>query len=678
MNSIILLEIVCEELPARFIAPLTAKLRRYFEAKIQSNRALYPMSEDSDVEIFSTPRRLAISIPINVDQYRPQPKTFAGPPIEKCFDTDGRASKAMLGFCKRQGIELDGSTIYPSRAPIFASYDGERWDFTGNESEHSTVVLRNVNSRLQIFQIVEKKITDAFSDVVVSLPELIKSLNTAVDRSMVDGRGIKFPRPLERILIMLDAQAWEIPILSLISGAYDINSALKLEQVSTIPHRFSMRARIPTADYYQQANQQSSVLVNRLDRKLNIRQEINTMSMTHVSQLIDFERDRNNAKLLDEVVDLVENPQVIVCEFPEKYLKLPERLISSVLVKHQRYFWLGKQESIRESCKFFVVINLADRSTNGKIAHENAIVGHQKVVIPRLEDALFSYQTDIDTGLDALKSSLDTITLHEKLGSYAAKNQRIMTAAQEFSWALLPSFVKSFAYLRADRGSLVVNEFTDLEGYMLELYWLKDHASLPISGKLFQLIGAGITDEYWQGVSAHFKANPTEKLSDASKYNIFGAFNLPEVWYVFLVDRILTLFESDHIGIKFTSSKDPYGLRKVIREIARAGFIFSVLQNIDSPEYTSLETIMSSLFDSSKKNFSPKSNPREDKLRDFGEAILSMFLADFDIQNKVTITDDTVGIWLENLSDSYGLHYVTTLPASKKATELHKRAEKHI
>ena len=89
-----LFEIGLEELPSRYVDEAESNLKKLMEDELKSERISF-----SDIESFSTPRRIAIIIKDIADKQEDLYKKSLGPSIEVGYK-DGRLTKAGEGFIK--------------------------------------------------------------------------------------------------------------------------------------------------------------------------------------------------------------------------------------------------------------------------------------------------------------------------------------------------------------------------------------------------------------------------------------------------------------------------------------------------------------------------------------------------------------------------------------------------
>ena len=251
----------------------------------------------------------------------------------------------------------------------------------------------------------------------------------------------------------------------------------------------------------------------------------------------------NNPKLLDEVVDLTDQPNVILCEFDRKFLNIPKEILIITMQYHQKYFpTFDKKGNITN--EFLVVTNKKD--TKGLIK-----LGNERVVEARLSDAEFFWQKDKSQNLVKRVSKLKFMNYFKGLGTYFDKVQRMKKLGGMLSDELLISKEKvelSASICKIDLISELVGEFPELQGIMgghfADAQGFEKNVSLAISE---QYLPAGFNSK-----------TPKKPYSIALS----------------LADKIDTLVGFFGINQKPTSSKDPFALRRLA-----LGIIKTIIEN---------------------------------------------------------------------------------------------------
>ena len=287
---------------------------------------------------------------------------------------------------------------------------------------------------------------------------------------------------------------------------------------------------------------------NNFFKKLNIIIDHNQRKNLIEKKLNEISKKKNiliedNSKLLDEVVDLTDQPNVILCEFDRKFLNIPKEILMITMQLHQKYFpTFDKKGNITN--EFLVVTNKHDKSGLIKL-------GNERVVEARLSDAEFFWQKDKSQNLVKRVSSLKFMNYFKGLGTYFDKVQRMRKLGGMLSDELLISKDKvelSASICKVDLVSELVGEFPELQGimggYFAEAQGFEKDVCKAISE---QYLPAGLNSKV-----------PKKPYSVALS----------------LADKIDTLVGFFGINQKPTSSKDPFALRRLA-----LGVIKTIVEN---------------------------------------------------------------------------------------------------
>tara|TARA_B100000963_G_scaffold267083_1_gene235297 strand:+ start:1524 stop:3578 length:2055 start_codon:yes stop_codon:yes gene_type:complete len=269
---------------------------------------------------------------------------------------------------------------------------------------------------------------------------------------------------------------------------------------------------------------------NKIIADQNERQKIILKKFESVSKSKNY-KEHYNQNLLEEVTNIVDNPNVLLVNFDKEYLKIPEEIIISTLEKHQRYFPIFDSRE-RLTNYFFVVANKKDEK---KLITD----GNKRVVDARLADAKFFWAKDRSKNLIKQIANLKTITFYEKMGTIYDKTQRIRNLAGLLSDELNINKEKiqvAASISKSDLCSDLVGEYPELQGVM---------------GKYFAL-SQGFEDDIANSISEHYL--PTGLTSALPKK--------PLSYSISIVDKIDSLVGFFLINEKPTSSKDPFALRR--------------------------------------------------------------------------------------------------------------------
>ena len=306
---------------------------------------------------------------------------------------------------------------------------------------------------------------------------------------------------------------------------------------------------------------------------------------------------KNNLKLLEEVVDLTDQPNVIICEFDRKFLNIPREILIITMQHHQKYFpAFDKKGNITN--EFLVVINKQDKKGFIKL-------GNERVVEARLSDAEFFWEKDKSQNLVKRVSKLKSMNYFKGLGTYFDKVQRMRKIGGMLSDELLISKEKvelSASVCKVDLVSELVGEFPELQGimggYFAEEQGFEKEISIAISEQYLPI-----------GLNSKVPKKP---------YSIALS----------LADKIDTLVGFFGINQKPTSSKDPFALRRLA-----LGIIKIIIENKKDFKIRDLISYSSSLYMDQGFKFENKSLQKE--LSDFLMDRLKFYMKEEKIRHDI-------------------------------------------
>ena len=433
-----LLEVGTEELPASFLSSalkqLPERVRKSFKENNVSSEA---------VEVYGTPRRLAVLIKGLPLQQPDREEEIKGPPVQAAFK-DGQPTKAAAGFAKKQGVEVTSLTT------------------RGTEKGEFVFVNKLIPGR---------KIAEILTELI---PEWVWGLEGK--RLMRWGDGDKrFSRPIRWLVALLDDAVLPIEFTS---GSETIKSD-RLTRGHRVLHPDSVN--IPCADDYVTTLRSAYVLVDPAERKSTITEQVNSsvQSLNGEAQIYP--------DLLAEVTNLVEYPYAVVGKFEAEYLNLPTEVNTTVMVSHQRYFPVFKHSDRRELLPNFATISNGDPSKSDIIA-----LGNERVIRARLADAQFFYKTDLSKPLESFLPQLETVTFQEDLGSLRQKVTRICRIAAQIATQLQLSDSEAEQIQRAailcktDLVTQMVYEFPELQGIMGQKYAVASGEPETVATAIFE------------------------------------------------------------------------------------------------------------------------------------------------------------------------------------------------
>lgn len=479
----LLLEIGTEELPAGDLDDALAQLRQAAPTQLEEARLDY-----KDLRVLGTPRRLAVVVEGLAPRQRAVEELVKGPPAHVAFDADGHPTKAARGFAHGQNVSVDDLSV--------RKIDGGEY----------TVALKREEGR-------------PASEV---LPALLTGLiaNLHFQQSMRwNETGAAFSRPIRWLVALLGDAVIPFEYAGVFS-----------ERVSRGPRpEGSPPFEIAQAKDYLSLLHEHRIMADPDKRRAFIAEQAEQLARSVGGRIPD------DPELLNEVTNLVEQPNPFLGGFEEEYLQLPAEVLIAVMKKHQRCFPV--LDGAGEMLPYFVAVR------NGGDEHLDIVRhGNEEVIRARFADADFFYREDTDQPLEAFLARLDTLTFQEQLGSVLDKTHRLERLVPGLAPALgltaeqTKTAVRAAHLCKADLATQMVVEFTSLQGVMGREYALK----------------SGERPEVAQAIFEHYlprfagDALPQTKIALA----------------VGLADRLDSLAGLFAVGLIPTGSADPYGLRR--------------------------------------------------------------------------------------------------------------------
>ena len=433
-----LLEVGTEELPASFVSSAIAQWKAKIPQSLEENLLTY-----DSLEVYGTPRRLAVVIKALPSQQPDREEEIKGPPVKAAFK-DGKPTKAAEGFARKQGISIE--------------------DFTTRDTPKGEFIF------------VEKKIPGRATQEI--LTELILPWITGLEgkRFMrwADG-DFRFSRPIRWLVSLLDE---EILPVEIVSGSSKISSD-RLSSGHWVLHPEAVS--IPHAEDYVKCLKSAYIEVDPQGRSTNISQQVKQVAK-ELGGWVEVDQ-----KLLAEVTNLVEYPTAVIGKFEEEYLALPPEVITTVMISHQRYFPVTVGEKNSNLLPNFITISNGDPAKSEIIS-----AGNGRVIRARLADAKFFYDADLQKPLEEFFKSLERVTFQEDLGSVKAKVERFSKIAQTIAEQLeldpeqQQTIQRTALLCKADLETQMVDEFPELQGVMGQKYALAGGESPEVANGIFE------------------------------------------------------------------------------------------------------------------------------------------------------------------------------------------------
>lgn len=435
-----LLEVGTEELPASFVDSAIAQWRSRIPQSLANNN----LTAEA-IEVYGTPRRLAVLIKGLPAQQPDRDEEIKGPPAQAAFK-DGKPTKAAEGFAKKQGVELDALEIRPTDKGEFVfvrvSYPG-------------------------------RPVAEILTQLI---PEWIFGLEGK--RFMLWGDGdLKFSRPIVWLVALLDAEVLPIQI----ENSSEIIKSDRISWGHRVLHPATVS--IPQATDYVSCLRSAFVDVDVEQRQAKIQAQVSAIAQKLNGRVTIY------PELLAEVTNLVEWSTAVVGKFDSEFLNLPPEVITTVMVSHQRYFPVFKAgaHGCAPLLPNFITISNGDPAKSDIIA-----AGNERVIRARLADGQFFYKTDLAKPLESYLLQLEKVTFQEDLGSVGDKVGRIIKIAQQINEQLQLNreerhqIERAASLCKADLVTQMVFEFPELQGVMGQKYALESGESETVATAIFE------------------------------------------------------------------------------------------------------------------------------------------------------------------------------------------------
>jgi glycyl-tRNA synthetase beta chain len=433
-----LLEVGAEELPASFVDEALAQWRSRISASLSEH---FLTSEA--IELYGTPRRLAVLIKGLPAQQPDREEEVKGPPAQAAFK-NGQPTKAAEGFARSRNVEL-------SDLQVRATDKGE-------------------------FVFVQQKIPGRPTAEILTelIPNWIFSLEGRRFMRWGDGDS-RFPRPIRWLVTLLDDAV--LPI-TLVNGSESCMSD-RTSQVHRVLH--PQPVTISAASDYLASLRSGFVEADLEQRKTKIQSQVQAAAKELGGSA------SVSPSLLEEVTNLVEWPTAVVGKFDPDFLELPAEVIITEMESHQRYFPVLKQEGSTALLPYFITISNGDPTKSELIA-----AGNERVIRARLSDGKFFFDADRTIPLEDYLPRLEKVTFQEDLGSVRDKVDRFSKIANRVADQLQVSdaergLIQRAALLcKADLVTQMVGEFPELQGIMGQKYALTSGEPEAIASAIFE------------------------------------------------------------------------------------------------------------------------------------------------------------------------------------------------
>jgi len=489
-----LLEIGCEEIPARMIPDAIQELQKRVHDLLNNNR----LQPAGDIRGIQTPRRLSV-IAAGIPSSQPDTQEQLTGPAVKVAYKDGQPTAAAEAFARKAGINL-------TQLQKIATPKGEYLA--------ASVTKKGRSAR------------DVLADL---LPKEVASIFWPKSMYWRAGKPERFVRPVRCIVALLDQDVIPLEFAGMRAG--------KISRGHRILGPVEIMIENPSG--YVESMRKAHVIANPEEREQRVRKALDAAART-----VPGVRWREDAELLQTVVNLTEWPAAILGNFDRQFLSLPEEVLVTVMRDHQKYFAV-EDASGKLAPHFLAALN-TDGDPDGLIRH-----GNERVLRARFNDARFFWDTDNKRPFTERSEMLKSVTFQKDLGSYYDKAERMFSSVKKLSASVITAgfqidrkAVAEAALLsKTDLTTELVKEFTELQGIVGGLY-ARAQGSLPA-------VADAVYDQY----------KPVS-MEDSVPRTVEGAL-------LSIADKTDSIAGMFALGMVPSGSKDPFALRRQANGIVK-------------------------------------------------------------------------------------------------------------
>ena len=494
-----LLEVGCEEIPARFLRDAERDLGERLLAGLREARLLPEAGADREppLQTYSTPRRLVVHVPALLARQPDKVEEILGPPVKVAVDAAGKYTRAAESFAQKNSARLEDLIR------------------VGTPKGEYLAVRRTTQGR------------SAQAILPEILPAAILGLSFPKSMYWIAKSDPRFVRPIRWVLAVLGegkrAQAVEFEILGVKAADFTFGHRAK-------SHR---PQRVSTFNYYVRKLWQLHVEIDPSRRLERVLEEARALVRKASLELVPDEW------LLDWVVNSTEWPRAMLGDFDERFLHLPREILITVMRDHQKYF--AVEDGQGNLAPHFVAVLNMDSDEKGMIRQ-----GHERVLAARFRDAEFFWAADQKVHLDKRQDMLERVTYQAELGSYGDKVRRMRVIASELckrlesqggfrpvetTWAM-----GAIDLCKCDLTTQMVQEFPELQGVVGGLYAAEQGEPKEVADAIYD----------------HYLPRGAE---DRCPRSLIGA-------VVSLADKFDSVATGFAVGHEPTGSSDPFAIRR--------------------------------------------------------------------------------------------------------------------
>lgn len=414
----LLFEIGFEELPWTEVRTTADQVREGITSRLAASRLAH-----GAISVEGTPRRIVVAVQHVAPREEDSSAFVRGPRAAQAYAADGTPTKALKGFAQSKGLDLDA----------IETVEKDGVEYVGATQ---TTIGRSAGEVLQ-----------------QALGEVVLGLRSGKNMRWNDPI-LSYSRPIRWLLALLGDRPLPVAVSGLASG-----TTTRVLRTAPAPE-----VEVRTAEGYGEFLSGHDIELERETRRHRVLEGAQAAA-ARVGGVIDVEQE---ARLVEEITDLVESPVPLLGSFDEKYMDLPAAVLTTVMRKHQRY--LPVRAADGSLMPHFVTV------ANGACDHETVVQGNEAVLRARFEDATFFVAADLRTSPDEFRKRLDSLGFETTLGSMADRATRIAALARTIADAIGMSDADRAVLSRAaelakfDLATQMVVEMSSLAGTMAQEY----------------------------------------------------------------------------------------------------------------------------------------------------------------------------------------------------------------
>ncbi|MEE9351971.1 MAG: glycine--tRNA ligase subunit beta, partial [Thiotrichaceae bacterium] len=418
MKQDLLIEIGTEELPPKALSTLSKAFTNSIVSSLKEARI-----STGEVASFASPRRLAVLIK-EVDAQQPDQKTERkGPAVKAAFDADGNPTKAIQGFARSCGVEVDElSQQETNKGAWFVFEKDEKGKLT----------------------------TDLIEAMVANS---LQKLPTP-KRMRWGDKTAEFVRPVHWLVSLFGDDVIDMNIMGLKSGR------------ETRGHRFHQQGDISinSPSSYETQLEAGYVIASFEKRRDKV-----SKGAEQAAQILGGKVVIDPA-LLDEVTALVEWPIAVAGNFEKQFLDVPQECLITTMEDNQKYF--AVVDSNNKLMPHFITTSNIESKDVAKVSE-----GNERVIRPRFADAEFFWEQDKKNPLETRIEATKKILFQKELGTLFEKTQRITKLAGVIAQSIgadVAQAKRAAELSKCDLMTDMVGEFPKLQGIMGRYYAIQD------------------------------------------------------------------------------------------------------------------------------------------------------------------------------------------------------------